>query len=161
MDFLQGLTILDLASVGPAARASRILADYGMNVIKVAPVAAKGAKQIDPVFHAYGAGRGMKKFVSTSNQSRAGKLSTNWPQRLMSLWRVTGRVLPADWAWVMTILLRSIPPSFTVPPVAMVRTVPTPSGRVTILTIWPWPAFWPAAAGMAKAGRPSPVPRLP
>ncbi len=61
MDFLQGLTILDLASVGPAARASRILADYGMNVIKVAPVAAKGAKQIDPVFHAYGAGRGMKK----------------------------------------------------------------------------------------------------
>ena len=61
MDFLQGLTILDLASVGPAARASRILADYGMNVIKVAPVAAKGAKQIDPVYHAYGAGRGMQK----------------------------------------------------------------------------------------------------
>ncbi|MBE9539263.1 MAG: CoA transferase [Proteobacteria bacterium] len=61
MGFLEGLTILDLASVGPAARASRILADYGMNVIKVAPVAAKGAKQIDPVFHAYGAGRGMKK----------------------------------------------------------------------------------------------------
>lgn len=61
MAFLQGLTILDLASVGPAARASRILADYGMNVIKVAPVAAKGAKQIDPVYHAYGANRGMQK----------------------------------------------------------------------------------------------------
>ncbi len=61
MDFLEGLTILDLASVGPAARASRILADYGMKVIKVAPVAAKGAKQIDPVYHAYGAGRGMQK----------------------------------------------------------------------------------------------------
>ena len=61
MAFLEGLTILDLASVGPAARASRILADYGMNVIKVAPVAAKGAKQIDPVYHAYGAGRGMQK----------------------------------------------------------------------------------------------------
>jgi len=61
MSFLEGLTILDLASVGPAARASRILADYGMNVIKVAPVAARGAKQIDPVYHAYGAGRGMQK----------------------------------------------------------------------------------------------------
>ena len=61
MAFLEGLTILDLASVGPAARASRILADYGMNVIKVAPVTAKGAKQIDPVYHAYGAGRGMQK----------------------------------------------------------------------------------------------------
>ncbi|RLQ21098.1 CoA transferase [Seongchinamella sediminis] len=61
MAFLEGLTILDLASVGPAARASRILADYGMKVIKVAPVAAQGAKQIDPVYHAYGAGRGMQK----------------------------------------------------------------------------------------------------
>ena len=61
MSFLKGLTVLDLASVGPAARASRILADYGMRVIKVAPVAAQGKKQIDPVFHAYGAGRGMQK----------------------------------------------------------------------------------------------------
>jgi glycine cleavage system H lipoate-binding protein len=41
MSFLQGFTVLDLASVGPAARASRILADYGMAVIKVAPVSGK------------------------------------------------------------------------------------------------------------------------
>ena len=61
MAFLEGLTVLDLASVGPAARASRILADYGMDIIKVAPVVAQGAKQTDPVFHAYGAGRGTKK----------------------------------------------------------------------------------------------------
>ncbi len=59
--FLQGFTVLDLATVGPAARASRILADYGMNVIKVGRPAAGGAKQIEPVFHAYGAGRGMQK----------------------------------------------------------------------------------------------------
>jgi alpha-methylacyl-CoA racemase len=61
MAFLKGLRVLDLASVGPAARATRILADYGMSVIKVAPVAAQGKKQIDPVYHAYGAGRGMQK----------------------------------------------------------------------------------------------------
>ena len=61
MSFLKGLRVLDLASVGPAARATRILADYGMSVIKVAPVAAQGKKQIDPVYHAYGAGRGMQK----------------------------------------------------------------------------------------------------
>ncbi len=61
MAFLDGLKVLDLASVGPAARASRILADYGMDIIKVAPVAAHGKKQIDPVFHAYGAGRGTRK----------------------------------------------------------------------------------------------------
>lgn len=48
MSFLKGYNVLDLASVGPAARASRILADYGMNIIKVAPVAAKGAKQDRP-----------------------------------------------------------------------------------------------------------------
>lgn len=72
MAFLKGLTILDLASVGPAARASRILADYGMNVIKVAPVAAKGAKQIDPVFHAYGASRGMQK-IRVDLKSAEGK----------------------------------------------------------------------------------------
>lgn len=61
MSFLKGLKVLDLASVGPAARASRVLADYGMEVIKVAPVSAHGKKQIDPVFHAYGAGRGTSK----------------------------------------------------------------------------------------------------
>lgn len=60
MALLSGYKVLDLASVGPAARASRILADYGMDILKVAPVSAKGAKQIEPVFHAYGAGRGTR-----------------------------------------------------------------------------------------------------
>ncbi|MCB1695590.1 MAG: CoA transferase [Pseudomonadales bacterium] len=80
MAFLDGLTILDLASVGPAARASRVLADYGMNVIKVAPVAARGAKQIDPAYHAYGAGRGMKRMrvdlKSTRGREAIYKLAT-------------------------------------------------------------------------------------
>ncbi len=70
--FLKGLTMLDLASVGPAARASRILADYGMRVIKVAPVTAQGKKQIEPVFHAYGAGRGMQK-IRVDLKSEAGR----------------------------------------------------------------------------------------
>lgn len=58
---MKDLIVLDLASVGPAARASRVLADFGMQVIKVAPVSAQGGKQVDPVFHAYGAGRGMRR----------------------------------------------------------------------------------------------------
>ncbi len=61
MALLQGFTVLDLASVGPAARASRILADYGMRVIKVAPVVGSGVEAIEPVFHAYGGGRGMQR----------------------------------------------------------------------------------------------------
>jgi alpha-methylacyl-CoA racemase len=72
MALLQGLTVLDLASVGPAARASRVLADYGMKIIKVAPVAAQGKKQIDPVFHAYGAGRGTQK-IRVNLKSEEGK----------------------------------------------------------------------------------------
>lgn len=54
---LEGITVLDLASVGPAARASRWLADYGAQVIKVAP--KDPALQITPPFHAYSAHRGM------------------------------------------------------------------------------------------------------
>lgn len=72
MSFLNGYTVLDLASVGPAARASRILADFGMQIIKVAPVAAKGAKQVEPVFHAYGAGRGTRR-IRVDLKSDAGR----------------------------------------------------------------------------------------
>jgi len=58
---LDGVTVLDLSSVGPASRASRMLADYGACVVKVGPTARKGAAQIQPPFHTYGAGRGMRR----------------------------------------------------------------------------------------------------
>lgn len=58
---LDGITVLNLASVGPAARAARTLADYGARVIQVGPTARKGAKQIQPPFHSYGAGRGFER----------------------------------------------------------------------------------------------------
>jgi alpha-methylacyl-CoA racemase len=58
---LAGVTVLDLSSVGPASRASRILADYGAAVIKVGPTSPKGGVQIQPPFYSYGAGRGMKR----------------------------------------------------------------------------------------------------
>jgi alpha-methylacyl-CoA racemase len=58
---LAGVTVLDLSSVGPASRASRILADYGAEVIKVSPTSAKGGVQIQPPFYSYGAGRDMKR----------------------------------------------------------------------------------------------------
>jgi alpha-methylacyl-CoA racemase len=58
---LDGITVLSLASVGPAARAARTLADYGAAVVQVGPTSRKGAKQIVPPFHTYGAGRGIQK----------------------------------------------------------------------------------------------------
>jgi alpha-methylacyl-CoA racemase len=54
---LEGVRVLDLASVGPAARAARWLADYGADVVKVAPVPSAGAVQITPPFHSYAAHR--------------------------------------------------------------------------------------------------------
>ena len=54
---LEGITVLNLGSVGPAARAARALADYGARVVQIAPVSKKGALQTRPVYHTYGAGR--------------------------------------------------------------------------------------------------------
>jgi alpha-methylacyl-CoA racemase len=54
---LDGITVLDLSSVGPAARASRWLADYGASVVKITP--KDPALQLSPPFHAYSAHRGM------------------------------------------------------------------------------------------------------
>ena len=64
--------MLDLASVGPAARASRILADYGATVVKVGPPSKKSSVQIEPPFFSYGAGRGMKR-VRVDLKSPQGK----------------------------------------------------------------------------------------
>lgn len=61
--FLDGVTVLDLSSVGPASRCSRILADYGATVVKVVPPPGAGAVQIQPPFFAYSANRGLKRVV--------------------------------------------------------------------------------------------------
>lgn len=58
---LDGVRVLDLASVGPAARASRALADYGAEVVKLGPVPRAGAVQIVPPFYAYSGNRGMRR----------------------------------------------------------------------------------------------------
>jgi alpha-methylacyl-CoA racemase len=60
---LAGVGVLDLASVGPAARASRWLADFGATVTKVGPVPARQEAQITPPFHSYSAQREMKRIL--------------------------------------------------------------------------------------------------
>ena len=58
---LDGITVLDLASVGPAVRASRWLADWGADIIKVGPVPRDADVQINPPAYAYSAHRGMRR----------------------------------------------------------------------------------------------------
>ena len=60
---LAGYTVLDLASVGPAARTSRWLADYGATVVKIGPTPKHGAAQIKPWFYAYSGHRGMQRVL--------------------------------------------------------------------------------------------------
>lgn len=58
---LDGTTVLDFATVGPAARCTRILADYGARVVKIGAPPRQGGVQIEPPFFAYGGGRGMRR----------------------------------------------------------------------------------------------------
>jgi alpha-methylacyl-CoA racemase len=58
---LEGITVLNFGTVGPAARAARMLADYGARVVMISPVTKKGALQTKPVYHTYGAGRGFER----------------------------------------------------------------------------------------------------
>jgi alpha-methylacyl-CoA racemase len=58
---LDGVTVLDLASVGPAVRASGWLADYGADIIKVAPVPRDSDAQLTPKAHYYSGGRGTRR----------------------------------------------------------------------------------------------------
>jgi len=69
---LDGVTVLDLASVGPAARCSRILADYGARVVKVGPPPRKAGLQVEPNYHAYSGSRWMQR-VRIDLKAPAGK----------------------------------------------------------------------------------------
>jgi alpha-methylacyl-CoA racemase len=60
---LDGVTVLDLSSVGPAARTSRWLADYGARVVKVGPPPKHGGALITPPFYAYAGHRGMQRVL--------------------------------------------------------------------------------------------------
>jgi alpha-methylacyl-CoA racemase len=56
---LEGVTVLDHSTVGPAARATAALRDLGASVIKIAAPAS--ASRIEPPEYAYGAHRSMKR----------------------------------------------------------------------------------------------------
>lgn len=60
---LRGVTVLDLSTVGPAARCTRLLADYGALVVKVGPVPSAEATPIEPSFFAYSGHRGMQRVL--------------------------------------------------------------------------------------------------
>ena len=58
---LEGVRVLDLAPVGPAARATRLLADYGADVVKVGPTPRHAGVAVVPPAYAYSGYRGMRR----------------------------------------------------------------------------------------------------
>ena len=54
---LEGTSVLDFSTVGPAARCTRILADLGACVVKLGAPAKSGI-QTEPAYYAYSGGRG-------------------------------------------------------------------------------------------------------
>jgi alpha-methylacyl-CoA racemase len=58
---LTGVIVLDLSTVGPAARCTHLLAGYGASVVKVGPVPTAGAEPIVPPFFSYSGHRGMRR----------------------------------------------------------------------------------------------------
>jgi alpha-methylacyl-CoA racemase len=61
---LGGVTVLDLSTVGPAARCTRLLADYGALVVKVGAVPpSEAGPTSDPWFFAYSGHRGMRRVL--------------------------------------------------------------------------------------------------
>ncbi len=58
---LTGTVVLDLSSVGPASRCTRVLADYGARVVKVGPVPSQQGALIEPPFFSYSGHRGMQR----------------------------------------------------------------------------------------------------
>src|SRR5574338_656260 len=69
---LDGVSVLDFATVGPAARCTRILADYGATVVKIGAPPKRSGVQIEPAFYAYAGGRGTKR-VRLDLKAPAGK----------------------------------------------------------------------------------------
>jgi alpha-methylacyl-CoA racemase len=68
---LTGITVLDLSTVGPATRCSRLLADYGADVVKVGAPPRAGVPHHTLAFHAYSGHRGMRR-VQIDLRSDAG-----------------------------------------------------------------------------------------
>jgi alpha-methylacyl-CoA racemase len=74
---LENMTLLDFSSMGPGPRCTRLLADYGLRVVKIRPPAA-ATRMMDAPWFAYSANRGIPQ-VHVDLKHQAGRQPTVSP----------------------------------------------------------------------------------
>ena len=153
-EMLDGITVLDLASVGPAAR-GRGLADYGATVVKVGPVPKDTGVQIVPPFYAYSADRRMQRVLLDMKAPEGRETFLRLAERadvvIESFRPGVVERLGIGWDAVST----RNPRRCTAPPPASGRPVRTPSGPATTSTTSASVGTCTAPAGGPTARRPS------
>lgn len=70
---LDSCTLVDFSSMGPGPRCTRLLADYGMRVIKIRPPAG-GTRMLDAPWYSYSANRGIPQIHIDLKQERGRQL---------------------------------------------------------------------------------------
>ena len=97
---LDGVVVLDLATFGPAAKAHRLLADYGATVVKVGAVSGSGVETprtpVLPLQRVTAPGATLCSRPQGSD--RAGRLPGAGARRPTSWWRASGRAWSTGWA---------------------------------------------------------------
>ena len=152
------------ASVGPAARCTRILADYGATVVKVGAVAGRGAEPIRPPVL-----RLQRVPIPAAHRHRSeGPRRTGRLPGPGGVGRRGGGELPTRGGGpagnrLRPTCRRSTAGSSCARPPDTASTGPTPPGPATTSTTWRWGATWPPPSpgptvALPCRGRPSPMP---
>jgi alpha-methylacyl-CoA racemase len=81
---LSSRTLLDFSTAGPGPRCTRLLADYGMRVIKVRPPAG-GTRMLDTPWYTYSANRGIRQIHVDLKQEAGRRLVHRMLQRADAL----------------------------------------------------------------------------
>ena len=154
---LSGVVVLDLATVGPAARCTRLLADYGATVVKVGAVPGRGAEPITPALLRLQRWAAVPPSCGRRPQGRRRPRRLPGPGRPVPTWwsRASGPEWSTGWGSGTTDLAAVNPRAH---PVLDHRLRPDrPPGRpgpATTSTTWPWAATWPPAEPRADGGPP-------
>ena len=139
---------------GPAARCTRVLADYGATVVKVGTVPGQ-RRRAHPaaVLRLQRRPAPPPRGLRPEGRRRARAPSSSWSAAPTWWSRASGPAWSTAWASASTRCAPSTPGSSCARPPATARTGPGRRGPATTSTTWPWAATWPPPSRRPTAGR--------